>query len=46
MPFGIRRKNGQWEVYNKDTGSVKGKHGQDKAKAKRQLTALNINAKD
>ena len=45
MPFGIRSKGDKWEVYNKDTGSVKGTHNSN-AKAQRQLRALYENVSD
>lgn len=42
MPFGIKKVGSEWEVYNKDTGKVYGKH-KTKKKAIRQLKAIKMN---
>jgi hypothetical protein len=42
MPYGKRRAGGKWEVFNKETGKVKGTHD-DEDSAKKQLAALTIN---
>lgn len=43
MPYKIRKKGDQWEVYNPDTGKVYGTHD-TKAEADDQLAALYANA--
>lgn len=42
MPFGIKKSGTEWEVYNKDTGKVYGKH-KTKKKAIKQLRAIKMN---
>lgn len=45
MPFGIKKSGYEWEVYNKETGKVYGKH-KTKKKAIRQLRAIKMNYKE
>uniref|UniRef100_A0A6M3IP96 Uncharacterized protein n=1 Tax=viral metagenome TaxID=1070528 RepID=A0A6M3IP96_9ZZZZ len=40
MPYDVKKIGGQWCVINTDTGAVKGKHGQDKNKAMKQMRLL------
>jgi len=46
MPFRVIRKDNEWIVENAHTHDIKGHHGQDKAKAERQVRALYANAAD
>lgn len=42
MPYAIRRKGGQWEVYNEDTGEVRG-HTPTRKRAQRMIEAIYAN---
>ena len=41
MPYGIKKSGSKYQVYNRNTGKVYGKHD-SKEKANKQLTALHI----